>query len=255
MDVKQIQLWTMGGGLIQYSQTGEDENGPIYTVQDMSAKPHPAASRPATWRDATAQERKAIQIEEVAERLQRNDVLACQSALVDTLLQSGEADGFGVDDIENLYPDPDDWSAEECKRYLDDQCSGEADYPDESNPYSLDRAELVEELESLGIACYDEETDETLADALLDSCTAGDWGDVDDWREAVRDNAEPQEPLEWWLVSQWLAEDFDEIGEPLIRNGYGDWWGRTTSGQSMIMDGTLQQVAARLIERTATARS
>jgi len=42
------------------------------------------------------------------------------------------------------------------------------------------RTELVSQLESIGIACYDEEDDETLADSAVDSVEAGDidfdWG-------------------------------------------------------------------------------
>jgi hypothetical protein len=150
------------------------------------------------------------QIEERAQRLLDNEVLACQSALVDMLIQK-EADGFQFDDIQNTYPDPSDWTVEQCKAYLDDHgLNGPRNFdPDDED----------------------------------DGCTE------DDWRDAVRDEAEPQEPLEWWLVSRWLAEELGQIGEPIIDNDYGYWWGRTCSGQSIMLDGTLQQIAERLLSR------
>jgi hypothetical protein len=69
--------------------------------------------------------------------------------------------------------------------------------------------------------------------------------DEDEWREAVRDNAQPAEVLEWWRVTEWLCNELRSIGEVVISNEYGQWWGRTTSGQSYIMDGVLQQIAAK----------
>jgi len=51
----------------------------------------------------------------------------------------------------------------------------------ESNGKS--RAELIEGLESICVACYDEESDELLADAYGDSMLAGDLpGDSSNWR-------------------------------------------------------------------------
>src|SRR5690606_29795234 len=72
--------------------------------------------------------------------------------------------------------------------------------------------------------------------------------DEEDWQEAVNDNASPQEVYEWWLVSDWLADRLKEIGEPVLVNDYGQWWGRCTTGQGYLMDGTLQKVAARFVD-------
>lgn len=47
---------------------------------------------------------------------------------------------------------------------------------------------------------------------------------------------EPQEIFEWWLVSSWLGRKLLIEGEPIIDNGYGIWWGRTTTGQAISMD-------------------
>jgi hypothetical protein len=47
---------------------------------------------------------------------------------------------------------------------------------------------------------------------------------------------EPQEIFEWWLVSPWLGKKLLLEGEPVIDNGYGVWWGRTTTGQAISLD-------------------
>ena len=61
--------------------------------------------------------------------------------------------------------------------------------------------------------------------------------------EAIGDNADPAEPLEWWAVSEWFANKLREHGECILDNDYGTWWGRTTSGQSVVLDGVIQRIA------------
>ncbi len=57
-----------------------------------------------------------------------------------------------------------------------------------------------------------------------------------------RDNQMPQEIFEWWLISKWLGIKLLMNGEPIIDNGYGIWWGRTTTGQAISMDYIIQQI-------------
>jgi hypothetical protein len=58
----------------------------------------------------------------------------------------------------------------------------------DDDPRKLSRAELVEGLESIGVACYDEESDELLAEAYGDSMLAGDLpGECDSWRDDCRE--------------------------------------------------------------------
>lgn len=47
---------------------------------------------------------------------------------------------------------------------------------------------------------------------------------------------------EWWRVSKMLAFQLSEIDEAILKNDYGTWWGRTCSGQAIIMDGTIQKL-------------
>ncbi len=96
-------------------------------------------------------------------------------------------------------------------------------YPDASE---WDEAECKEWLDDHG---YDYEADD----------------DEDVLRDAVRDNAEAAEIYQWFRVSNWLAEQLNSIGECVLDNAYGQWWGRGCCGQSVIMDGTMQKIAAK----------
>jgi hypothetical protein len=57
---------------------------------------------------------------------------------------------------------------------------------------------------------------------------------------------EPQEVFEWYAVSRWLAKHITAIGEPIIDNEVGQWWGRTCTGQAILLDGTFQRIIGRI---------
>lgn len=77
---------------------------------------------------ATPSEAHEIVREVLARIYADRDVLACQSYLVDSLLslgmqgslQGSDIDDFHFDTIENLYPDPEGWTLQECKDYCED---------------------------------------------------------------------------------------------------------------------------------------
>lgn len=52
-----------------------------------------------------------------------------------------------------------------------------------------------------------------------------------------------QEIFEWWPIeSSFLVEDLLKMGEPVLSNDYGDWWGRTCTGQSISLDPTFWDI-------------
>jgi len=71
----------------------------------------------------------------------------------------------------------------------------------------------------------------------------------DDLAELVRYNSEAAEIYEWYRVDGWLAKELSDIGECILDNDSGTWWGRTCTGQQLIMDGTLQKVASNSLNR------
>jgi hypothetical protein len=154
-----------------------------------------------------------VELNRRAENIIRNEVLCCDSHLVDTLLKlETPVDGFTWDEVEMPRTETEDWSIEECKDYLSD------------NGYSGDLPEDPEdEWEWRGCA-------QSVADA----------------------NDEAVEIFEWWRVTESLCEDLRELGEPVLDNDYGHWWGRTTTGQGIIGDGIIQEVVKLIEARTAS---
>ena len=69
-----------------------------------------------------------------------------------------------------------------------------------------------------------------------------------DVEEARDDGADFKEIFEWWVVSDWLAKRLEAHGEPLLVNDYGTWWGRTCTGQAILLDFVIEQIYDELVE-------
>jgi len=68
--------------------------------------------------------------------------------------------------------------------------------------------------------------------------------DVDGFRfDDIENLYLTEEPLEWYLVSQWFLDRIKEMNEPYIENSYGTYWGRQCSGQSIYLDYDIQELA------------
>jgi hypothetical protein len=70
-------------------------------------------------------------------------------------------------------------------------------------------------------------------------CLDSETGECQDCFEA---NQTPQEIFEWWIVSPWLGKKLLVMGEPIIDNDYGFWWGRCTTGQAIALDYVIQSI-------------
>ena len=62
------------------------------------------------------------------------------------------------------------------------------------------------------------------------------------WEE-LQNFDENSEIMEWWLVTPYMAELLKEKGEVILSDYDCYWWGRTTSGQALYMDGVIQEIA------------
>lgn len=208
-----LQLWPSGKS-IEYRG---DPNGPRPQLRVRVG--HVSERKARRWRMASAQEQHDIKIEVRAEMYRDQYIWSCDSSLVGDLLQHGGQcnglQGWGMDDIENMYRDPSDWDAAQCREYASDH--------------------------GLDLPALDGDEDTTTQEE--DDNPRG-W--LSEAREVCREHAQdnPQEAYEWWRIDPWLCARFKEIGEIVIDNGYGCWWGRGGTGQSLIMDGVLQRIAA-----------
>jgi len=62
--------------------------------------------------------------------------------------------------------------------------------------------------------------------------------------DEIRHNGEDiNEIYEWYLVSGWFLDRLKEINEPYLENDYGEYWGRTCTGQSIYLDYNIQKLA------------
>ena len=68
-----------------------------------------------------------------------------------------------------------------------------------------------------------------------------------DLQEPDRESGEYfKEPLEFYLVSNWLGKNLKQFREPTVELSTCYLWGRCTSGQYIIHDGTIQQIVEAL---------
>lgn len=54
----------------------------------------------------------------------------------------------------------------------------------------------------------------------------------------------PEEIFEWWAVSSWLYEKLQENGYCVADLGSCKVWGRTTTGQAILLDGVITHICA-----------
>lgn len=59
-------------------------------------------------------------------------------------------------------------------------------------------------------------------------------------------NNEIKDIFEWWAVSEQLADLLRHHHQPVLSNEFGVWWGRTCTGQSIILDGTIQKIVGKI---------
>jgi len=186
-------------------------------------------------------------IDETAERLLDLEVLVCQSSLVDSLLREATRPGWTSDEIENLWHEADDMWFDACYATLAEFGTNSP----EPDPYAMDYVQLLDtavgasdQVLGDGLFCALEENElrRVVVGLIDDGMVEG----LDVWRDAVRE-LPPREVYEWWLVTPYLLQKLRHIGEPVIDNGYGHWWGRTCTGQSILLDGTLQLIARRMM--------
>ena len=74
-----------------------------------------------------------------------------------------------------------------------------------------------------------------------DSDKYADWNE---WENLYETDALhfDQEILEYWIVSPWLGEKLREKGEPVLER-WGGWiWGRTCSGQAILLDNVISEI-------------
>ena len=81
---------------------------------------------------------------------------------------------------------------------------------------------------------------------LVDNALHCEFFHIDDLDNGFDKNNMPIEIYEWWLISEFLADQLRDIGEPILSNEHGVWWGRSCTGQAIILDGTIQRIVTKI---------
>ena len=103
----------------------------------------------------------------------------------------------------------------------------------------LDRDECAEILESISIEVRDNETVETLREAIDANISDGTI-DAQAFCEEYGIDPYVHEAYEHWIVSDWLADKLETAGEMVSRDIYGlTIWGRCTTGQPILLDSVI----------------
>jgi len=95
---------------------------------------------------------------------------------------------------------------------------------------------LVEELLKEGKFQY-----EDIENYYIDPKEYADYG-YESAQEFEDSGENVNEIYEWWRVSTWLLEKLAKKGEPILRTDYGDYWGRTCTGQAILLDNVISEI-------------
>lgn len=170
-------------------------------------------------------------INEVAERLVSNEVFYCVSYMVselsrdpnymDAILEFSmvyKDNSEAIDDLQDRI--------DELEAKKDDAVDGLNDYTDNLD---MDAMEMF----------YDDclEAIDDLFDNAIEELE-------NDKQDLETEQDYPDEALEHWLVSDWLADKLESYGQMVTKDFLGlTIWGRSTSGQAISMDYVIQQIA------------
>jgi len=166
-------------------------------------------------------------IDQIADRIQAQEVLCCISQHITRLLQGPDSESYLNDLAPALMAD--DW--EDPAREAMDRATGE-ELGDLAVEFGL--------VDALPVPSTLTEVERAL---LV-------YGrkDADHWREIAQGldpSADPhtRKAEEFWIVSDWLAEKLETQGEPVAELDSLPIWGRTCSGQMISMDGAILSIA------------
>jgi len=152
------------------------------------------------------------------------EVYANVNNLVEYVLNKGFEDSeapFSIDDIENMYRYEYETTIEEEFISI---------YSEEDKEEALEKIDLM-------IDHYAGQNPEK--ESIQSKIT-----ELEDARDEIENlEEEPQEIFEWWIVSKWLYDKLKQEGEPVIDDGLNQYWGRTGTGQAILLDSVISDIA------------
>jgi len=136
-----------------------------------------------------------------------------------------------------------------CASSLIYQLQEDGHYQDDIMEFSykegLRKEDLIEEIKEN----YEEELKEYIEDTFTEITDIEDLNEeelrelADDLNIDIDNFTEPEEALEHWIVSGWLADKLEEYGELITKDFLGlTIWGRTCSGQAIMLDYVISKI-------------
>jgi len=176
-------------------------------------------------------------IEEITERLVRNEIYTICSylfsellgivAYLDTFMDLCSQYVNNSEEIEELRD-----QIEDLENYRDDliyDVEDQQEQIDDLEYYNKDHTDMFIQEWIEGLEFIIEQDIESLESEIAD---------------LESDQEYPTEALEHWIVSDWFADKLEQHGQMVIEFCNLNIWGRTTSGQAIIMDYVMQEIAS-----------
>ena len=154
------------------------------------------------------------------------------NSLVEYCLSKGFEDSdspVNLDEIDNYYTYP-EWN----KTVLGEDLYFEGGNEDAKEEFKKEFERLMEE------------SDELFLKGEISAATQSRNSDL--INEAAQEfdelENEPQEVFEWWAISSYLYDKLRTQGEPVVDAGSCHIWGRTTTGQAILLDGVISRICS-----------
>ncbi len=155
------------------------------------------------------------------------------NSLAEYVLNKGFEDSnapFTLDDIENYYE-------VNTEKIIDLAIGDWSEKQEEFKAYSNDQSTFNRKVKSKSdFQVFLHSLDETEFDEF---CTEFDYEDE-------MNDREPKEIYEWWAVSGYLFDKLNENGCCVVDAGSCKLWGRTTTGQAILLDGIITRICAEM---------
>ena len=174
----------------------------------------------------------SVKNQDIKRQFIQREVYCNVNSLVEYCLKMDDSDSpVNLDELENYYTYP-EWS----KKVVGENLFFEGGTEDDKEKFLEEFDRLIEESQQL---LDDEEISEATHEANVKQ--------IEEAKEEFELlETEPQEVYEWWAISSYLYEKLKNRGEVVCDAGSCYVWGRTTTGQAILLDGIISRICAEM---------
>lgn len=166
--------------------------------------------------------------QEIKRQFVQREVLANVNSLVEYCLKHGFEDSespISFDSIENYYAPQGEQIIEQILESFEERETEFIEYSNDPDTYNR-RVKTKGDFEVFLNSLDANELEELCNDLDCEYTT------------------EPQEIYEWWAITRYLYDKLLAKGEPVCDTGSTYVWGRTTTGQAILLDGVISEICS-----------